>query len=276
MYLISISIYIYAISISLYLSTYIYQNALYESGFKEELKYTPSDTSFQEENDQRTRRRKIIWFNPPYSRSVKTNIGKNFLHLLEKHFPTNNKMHKIFNKNTVKVSYNCMKNMDSIISGHNHNILNPKQRSFGCNCRKKGSCHLNGECLTPKVIYRADVTNEANKDQKFYFGLAETTFKERYNNHKRDVKLIKYQYNTELTKYICNLKNNSIQYNVPWKVVDKVYGNANLIMCKLCLTEKLWIINHINDNNMLNKKSELVNKCRHLKKFLLKHVKKKQ
>ena len=94
----------------------IYQNALYESCFKEELKCMPSDMSFQEENDQRTRRRKIIWFNSPYSRSVKTNIGKNFLHLLVKHFPTNNKMQKIFNKNTVKVSYRCMKNMDSIIS----------------------------------------------------------------------------------------------------------------------------------------------------------------
>ena len=43
-----------------------------------------------------------------------------------------------------------------------------------------------------------------------------------------------------------------------------------LTMCKLCLTEKLWIINHINDHNMLNKKSELINKCRHFKKFLLK------
>ena len=38
-----------------------YKNALYESGFKEELKYMPSDMSFQEENDyQKTRRRKII------------------------------------------------------------------------------------------------------------------------------------------------------------------------------------------------------------------------
>ena len=182
----------------------------HESGFKEELKYTPSYTSFQEENNQRTRKRKIIWFNPPYSKSVKTNICKNFLHLLVKHFPTNNKMCKIFNKNTVKVSYSCMKNMDSIISGHNHNILNPKQRSFGCNCRKKE----NGECLTPKVIYRADVTNEANNDQKFYFGIAETTFKEPFNNHKRDVKHIKYQYNTELTKYIWNLKNNIILYSL--------------------------------------------------------------
>ena len=107
-----------------------------------------------------------------------------------------------------------MKNMDSIISGHHLNILNPKQNSFGCNCRKKDSCPLNAECLTPKVIYRADVSNQPNKDQKFYFGLAETTFNERYNNHKRDVKYIKYQYDTELTKYTWNLKNNSIQYNI--------------------------------------------------------------
>ena len=246
---------------------------MYESGFKEEPKYTPSDKSFQEENGQRTRRTKIIWFNPPYSRSVKKNIGKNFLHLL-KHFPANNKMHKIFNKNTVKVSYSCMKHMDSIISGYNHNISNPKQKPFGSNCRKKDSCPLTGEFLTPKVIYCADVSNEANNDQKFYFGLAETTFKERYNNHKRDVKYIKYQYNTELTKYIWNLKKNSIKYNIQWKVVDKVYGYANSTICKLCLTEKLWIVNHISDNNILNKKSELINKCRHLKKFLLKHVKK--
>ena len=65
-------------------------------------------------------------------------------------------------------------------------------------------------------------------------------------------------------------------YNIQWKVVDKVYGDAHSTMCKLCLEEKLWIINHINDNNTLNKKSELIKKCRYLKKFLLKHAKKKQ
>ena len=123
-------------------------------------------------------------------------------------------MHKILNKNTVKVSYSCKKDMDSIISGHNHNILNPKEKSFGCNCRKKDSCPLNGKCLTPKLIYYAGVSKETNSDQKVYFGLAETTFKERYNDHKRDVKHIKYQYNTESTKYIWSLKNNIIKYNI--------------------------------------------------------------
>ena len=114
-----------------------------------------------------------------------------------------------------------------------------------------------------------DISNGANNDQSFYFGLAETTFKERYNKHKRDVKDIKYKYNTELTKYIWKLKNNYIKFNIQWKVVDKVYGKANSTMCKLCLTDKLWIIHHINDNNILNKKSELINKCKHLNKFLL-------
>ena len=123
--------------------------------------------------------------------------------------------------------------MVSIISGNNHNILNPKQKSFGYNCREKKGCPSNGDCLTPKVICRADVSNEANSDQKFYFGLAEATFKEHYNNHKRHVKHIKYQYNTELPKYMRNLKNNNIKYNMQWKVVDKIYGNANSAMCKL-------------------------------------------
>ena len=51
-------------------------------------------------------------------------------------------------------------------------------------------------------------------------------------------------------------------------------------MYKLCLKEKLWMINQLNDNKILNKKSENIKKFkqvnRHLNKFLLKHVKKKQ
>ena len=121
-----------------------------------------------------------------------------------------------------------MENMDLIISRHNHNVLNPKQKSFGCNYRKKDRCPLNFKYLTSKVVYCANISNEANSDQKFYFVLTETTFKDFYNNNKPDVKHIKYQYNTELTKDIWNLKNNNIKYNIQWKFVGKVYDNANL------------------------------------------------
>ena len=47
------------------------------SGFSEELKYKNKDGEEKTRNEEkRKRRRKIIWFNPPFSLSVKTNIGK--------------------------------------------------------------------------------------------------------------------------------------------------------------------------------------------------------
>ena len=93
-------------------------------------------------------------------------IVSDMFHLLVKQFPANNKTCKIFNKNTAKVSYSCMKNLDSVISGHNLNMLNLKLKLFGYNCRKKDSCPLDGECLTPKVIYSViyNVSNEANNN----------------------------------------------------------------------------------------------------------------
>ena len=62
-----------------------------------------------EVKNNRNRSRNIIWFNPPFSQNVKTNIGKLFLKLVKKHFP--------------KVSYSCMSNMSNFIKQHNSNIL---------------------------------------------------------------------------------------------------------------------------------------------------------
>ena len=44
-------------------------------------------------------------------------------------------------------------------------------------------------------------------------------------------------------------------------------------MCNLCTAEKLLIIESIDDDNLLNKRSEFVSKCRHTNKFKLKYVK---
>ena len=169
---------------------------------------------------------------------------------------------------TVKISYSCLRNISSIISSHNRNILSTKQKSFGCNCRVKNKCPLNGECPTPSVIHTANVINDSNDEGKFYFGLAATTFKERYRNHIRDFKHEKYENSTELAKYIWQLKRDNISFSVKWTVITKVYGSPNPLLCKLCLKEKLSIINFINEGNMLNKRLELLSRCRHLKKHL--------
>ena len=153
--------------------------------------------------------------------------------------------------------------------------MSPKQQSFGCNCRVKNECPLNGQCQTPPVIYRADEVNDSNDEGKFYFGLADTTFKERYRNYIRDFKHEKCENSIELAKHIWQLKRDNISFSVKWTIITKVYGSPNPLLCKLCLTEKLSIINFINDGNMLNKRSELLSRCRHLKKHLLRNVKEK-
>ena len=106
---------------------------------------------------RKNRQRKIIWFNPPYSRNVQTTVGKSFLRLITRHFPAS---HKIFNKNTVKVSYSCMENMERIIKKLNQKILNANQttRTHGCNGRKKTTCPLENNCLASSIVYNAKVT----------------------------------------------------------------------------------------------------------------------
>ena len=96
-----------------------YKTALKNSGYKNiDFKYIAENKN----DNRRNRRRNIIWFNPPFSQTVSTNVGKRFLNLLDKHFPPNNQLHKIFNRNTVKVSYSCTPNMGSIIKSHNKKL----------------------------------------------------------------------------------------------------------------------------------------------------------
>ena len=54
-----------------------YENALKISGYKDRLVYEKSSVNENDKNEKKKRKRNIIWYNPPYSANVKTNIGKN-------------------------------------------------------------------------------------------------------------------------------------------------------------------------------------------------------
>ena len=56
-------------------------------------------------------RRNIIYFNPPFNIYCSTNVGKLFRDLVDKHFGRGNYLSKIFNKNTLKISYSCLSNI---------------------------------------------------------------------------------------------------------------------------------------------------------------------
>ena len=61
-----------------------YQHALEECGHRHKLLYNPRQS---QRGRRRTRQRKVVWFNPPWSSNIKANIAGKFISLLKKHFP---------------------------------------------------------------------------------------------------------------------------------------------------------------------------------------------
>jgi len=183
-----------------------YQNALNDSNFKHKLKYSENNNPLAKKKTNRPR--KIIYFNPPFCQSVKTNIGKIFFQLINKHFKNNEALNKIINRNNCKISYSCMNNIKVIIQKHNkktlNNILKKDEKNKTndtptCNCRSKRSCPLNNKCLIKNVIYKATVTS--NKEIKEYIGSTGNTFKSRWYNHNYSFNTYK-ENSTELARYI--------------------------------------------------------------------------
>ena len=58
-----------------------YEKALKKSGYNVKLQYKPTN---QNTNNKINRKRNIICFNPPFSKTVSTKIGHYFLNLLDK------------------------------------------------------------------------------------------------------------------------------------------------------------------------------------------------
>ena len=101
-------------------------------------------------------------------------LPKKFLSLINKHFPNDKKLSKIFNRNTIKVSYSCLPNVKQTISNNNHRLLQLHrmkesiQDSKLCTCRQKSSCPFDGKYLTKCVVYKATVTETTSNNQETY------------------------------------------------------------------------------------------------------------
>ena len=191
-----------------------YNIALKNGGFNENVTYIPSPSKRQ------TRKRQIICFNPPYSANVKTNVGKIFMRLVDKHFPGHHKHYKLLNRNNIKLNYSCMPNMNNVIRKHNSKIMkNPATYiTKTCNCRRKTDCPMNGNCLSECLIYKASVGTNTHK---YYYSTSENTFKERYNNHNCSFRNISPEKSTELSKYISELKGKDNNYFINWDIAMK-------------------------------------------------------
>ena len=246
-----------------------YTDATRKNGYREELEYSKPPKK------KRNRKGNVVWFNPPFSESVKNNIGRQFLCLIDKHFSKHHRLHKICNRNTVKISYNCMPNMASIISRHNKKLLNGGGNTPSdlpaCNCRNKTNCPLNGGCREQAVIYKASI--DSGSRTKYYIGCTGAEFKSWCYGHCNLFKNCERRNATELSKAVWKAKDSNINPTIKWSIVDRAPAyQPRSRNCSLRLSEKLAIL-YVDPSTALNSRSEITAKWRHKNKYKLKNIK---
>ena len=246
----------------------LYNEGLKQAGYKDKIKFVKKDENVR---PRRSRKRNIIYFCPPWNDASATNIGRQFLELVDKHFPRGSQLHKLFNRNSVKISYSTTKNIKAIITGNNSKLLRPARNDENrrdCNCRSPGNCPLNGRCLQESVIYSSKVSS--NVETKEYIGVTKNSFKERWDGHNFDARHINYRHRTTLANYIWSLKERNIPFVQTWAIETSARSySPEAGFCDACCVEKYLIFKYFRSRNLTNRRHELCFQCRHSSEFLL-------
>ena len=172
--------------------------------------------------NRRRRRRNITYFCLPFSRILETKLGNQFLRAIDESFPVGNEHHGKINRHNIKLSYSCMPNMKKRIGRHNRTVLNSEteEEVEPCVCTQY-ECPLDGDCGKKNVIYQAEVITEDGRIE-FYIGSTSQTFKGRYSGHRTSMNNPKYrEKGSKLSKFIWELKDEGINYQIKWRIVDR-------------------------------------------------------
>ena len=267
-----------------------YNRAFAESGYNYEMAYRPPSSR---PPSKKKKGRSVLWFNPPFSGELQSNLTRLFLNMLLKHFKPGSELHKLFNKNNTKVSYCCTPNMKRIIDAHNKKLLAEEKTEdpqAQCNClrSRRDACPLQGKCLTSCLVYRADVTDTVSNNTHTYYGQCMRSFKKRYTEHctsfsmpLKDRELedgtiltIKDQIETkknksELAAHIWKLKEDQKPFKISWHIQRKAYPYSNgAKVCNLCSWEKFYILMG-DPKTTINSRSELFFRCKSQRDCLL-------
>ena len=165
-----------------------------------------------------------------------------------------------------------MPSLERLITKHNKGVLarnNTPRNETGtkCNCRVPSDCPLSGSCLESAIIYKAEVSS--SQGTKTYIGSTETSFKQRYANHKQSLEKRAKSTQTSLSKYVWELKDQQIEHSIKWQIIKRSSPyKCGSRYCDLCISEKFFILT-ADPLACINKNSELMQKCRHRNKFKL-------
>ena len=193
------------------------------------LRASPQDSNFQadlqhadppnEASSQRKQRRiNIIWFNPTFSKSIKTNIGRSFLQLIDKHFP--------FRINCTLFSTEIQSRSATAVWGiwklkfcnHNTRILSTQKRP-----------------------------NPPDKSDWKLQKIKRMPAPRKLSSHQRHLQ--------------------SRNFALNWSILGHTVAyKAGARQCNLCVEEKLHLLK-ADKRTLLNKRTEIVSKCRYENKF---------
>ena len=216
-------------------------------------------------NNQKITIKTKIKENVTYSKSVKTIIGRMFIKLISKYFPPYHKFVKIFNKNTIKLSYSCMPSIKYSTKIFQPKFTEPQKLS---KYLVKEDCPMNGLCLTSSTLYQHTIKcSDSKYKQKRFKEICKTTFKKRYASQKKSFSFFKLKNQTILSIEYGILKQKQQAPRLTWEIKGqyKAY-NPTLKKCNLCLNEKLAIMDNP-EKNLLNKRSEVIYQCCHQSKL---------
>ena len=264
-----------------------YQEALNKAGYRHKLTFNPTLEDEHNQPRRRCRKRRVTWFNPPFNKSVKTDVASAFLSIIDSCFPEGHTLRPTINRNTVKVSYRTMTNMAQVVAKHNAKVTSKQvvvARNRECNCEEPYlPCPLDGKCLTPGVIYKAKVTatlpppppSAANPSplptikEGNYTGLSINTAKTRITAHNGNCRN-RDEGGTRLSTFVWEQKDAGATVDISWSILAKDLQGYNPAtkQCRLCLLEK-WFIMFEQEGATINRRSEVFSSCRHKARLTL-------
>ena len=122
--------------------------------------------------------------------------------------------------------------------------------------------------LSENTLDQADISSRKFQ-AKIYYGISETKFKPRFSIHKKSFNYKKHKNDTQLSNELWKIKASKEGPVSVWKFLEQYQPyNVKTKRCLLCLNEKLQIAIY-RGNNMLNKRTEIISKCRYRNKYAL-------
>jgi hypothetical protein len=115
-------------------------------------------------------------------------------------------------------------------------------------------------------VYRATITETASNHVETYTGMTGREFKDRWREHKSDIRNSKEKQKNRLSTHTWKLKYKNIDFDAKWNIIERASDyNPITHTCRVCLKEFFYIM-YDKSGSTLNRRQEVFNTFRHRKK----------